>query len=316
MFSAFHHFGKQGVILDPSELGGGGGGSTTPANGYVAEDGTTFYVAEDGVTYYVQEDTYVPAVASAAGYNTTAFFDDFTTQTVDLAGAHTGKNWYIDNAPNFAAPHTGLGSNPAWFSDASSVLALANNYNTSVSAPFQCMSVYSADGITFTHQVPLLSGATGFYVEGRMQAVPQPESVQPMPDFWLYSIATLQQLYGVNFPSPGAEIDIFEMNSSAGDAFQTYHEVDPSNSQTSGATLTGLDYTQYHRWGALVIPRSLGGGTGSLTWYVDGSVSGTPITWTGSGQLGYLIESMMFEINFGAAYNSALNVDYIGVWTP
>ena len=27
----------------------------TPANGYVAEDGTTFYVAEDGVTFYVQE---------------------------------------------------------------------------------------------------------------------------------------------------------------------------------------------------------------------------------------------------------------------
>ena len=26
-----------------------------PANGYVAEDGTTYYVAEDGATYYVQE---------------------------------------------------------------------------------------------------------------------------------------------------------------------------------------------------------------------------------------------------------------------
>ena len=28
---------------------------TTPANGYVAENGTTFYVAENGTTYYVQE---------------------------------------------------------------------------------------------------------------------------------------------------------------------------------------------------------------------------------------------------------------------
>ena len=26
-----------------------------PANGYVAENGTTFYVAEDGFTFYVQE---------------------------------------------------------------------------------------------------------------------------------------------------------------------------------------------------------------------------------------------------------------------
>ncbi len=33
----------------------GGGGGGTPANGYVAEDGTTSYVAEDGSTFYVQE---------------------------------------------------------------------------------------------------------------------------------------------------------------------------------------------------------------------------------------------------------------------
>jgi hypothetical protein len=253
---------------------------------------------------------------STIGYNTTAFFDGFNSQTVDVGLTHTGKNCYIDNAANFANPHTGLAAHPAWFSDADSILTISNNYNTSVSAPFQCMSVYSADGINYTHQVPLLSGATGFYVEGRMQAVPQPQSVQPMPDFWLYSISELQQLYGVDYPSPGAEIDIFEMNSSSGDVAQTYHEVDPSNSQTSGATLTGLDYTQYHTWGVLVVPMARGGGTGSLTWYVDGAVSGTPITWTGSGQLGYLIESMMFQINFGAAYNTTLNVDYIGVWTP
>jgi lysophospholipase L1-like esterase len=30
--------------------------SGTPANAYVAEDGTTFYVAEDGTTFYVQEN--------------------------------------------------------------------------------------------------------------------------------------------------------------------------------------------------------------------------------------------------------------------
>lgn len=30
-------------------------GSNTPANGYVAENGTTFYVAENGITFYVQE---------------------------------------------------------------------------------------------------------------------------------------------------------------------------------------------------------------------------------------------------------------------
>lgn len=29
--------------------------SGTPANAYVAEDGSTFYVAEDGSTFYVQE---------------------------------------------------------------------------------------------------------------------------------------------------------------------------------------------------------------------------------------------------------------------
>ena len=31
------------------------GAPPTPANAYVAEDGSTFYVAEDGTTYYVQE---------------------------------------------------------------------------------------------------------------------------------------------------------------------------------------------------------------------------------------------------------------------
>ena len=40
----------------PSVIGNTAGpGGATPANGYVAEDGTTFYVAEDGATFYVQE---------------------------------------------------------------------------------------------------------------------------------------------------------------------------------------------------------------------------------------------------------------------
>ncbi len=30
-------------------------GGNAPANGYVAENGTTYYVAEDGLTYYIQE---------------------------------------------------------------------------------------------------------------------------------------------------------------------------------------------------------------------------------------------------------------------
>ena len=51
MFSALKLFAHLGD-LDDIELSGGGG---TPANGYVAEDGTTYYVAEDGSTYYVQE---------------------------------------------------------------------------------------------------------------------------------------------------------------------------------------------------------------------------------------------------------------------
>jgi len=30
--------------------------ASTPDNGYVTEDESTFYVAEDGVTFYVQEN--------------------------------------------------------------------------------------------------------------------------------------------------------------------------------------------------------------------------------------------------------------------
>lgn len=36
-------------------IGDSAGGEATPANTYVAEDGTTPYVAEDGVTFYVTE---------------------------------------------------------------------------------------------------------------------------------------------------------------------------------------------------------------------------------------------------------------------
>lgn len=45
------------TLFSPGGQGssGGSGGTTTPANAYVAEDGTTFYVAEDGATIYVQE---------------------------------------------------------------------------------------------------------------------------------------------------------------------------------------------------------------------------------------------------------------------
>jgi hypothetical protein len=43
------------VCLNDDERGGIVVVSGTPANGYVAEDGTTFYVAEDGATFYVQE---------------------------------------------------------------------------------------------------------------------------------------------------------------------------------------------------------------------------------------------------------------------
>jgi hypothetical protein len=51
MFSALKLFAHLGDLFEPETASSGG----TPANGYVAEDGTTFYVAEDGSTFYVQE---------------------------------------------------------------------------------------------------------------------------------------------------------------------------------------------------------------------------------------------------------------------
>jgi hypothetical protein len=289
--------------------------SSAPTNAYVTEDGTKYYVTEDGTKYYVQESR-VPGPAAANGYNNQLFFDDFTSQTVDIGLTHTGKNWYIDNQPNFIVSQTGPASNPAWFTQSGSVLTMSTNYNTSV-APFSAMSLYApVGGATYTSQVPLAVGANGFYVEGRMQAVPPASNENFMPDFWMNDIVGALEFFGNGSGQHYAEIDVVEMNTTATGVVHFFHDWPSGNSTSSGTTNAGLDYTQYHKWGVLVIPMARGGGTGSLTWYVDGAVTGTPLTWTSTSQLGGIIEAGQFQINFGAALNAALNIDYIGIWTP
>lgn len=297
-------------------------GPVTPANGYVAEDGTTFYVAEDGVTFYVQEDAYIPAVASAAGYSTRLFFDDFTTNTVDLTGAHTGKNWYIDNAPYypavFCASFPGSicpASHPAWYTQSASVLSIAAPAN-STEGDFTMSFAYLGGG-SYTTQVPLIPGANGFYIEGRVKFLP-PTAATPTPSLWMQDISgTLAQIAGAGaFRFP--EIDILEGSNTDG-AIQTYHDWSDWQTQTSqntGAAYGGIDYTKWHTWGARVVPMALGGGTGSLTWYVDGAAKGAPVTWTATSQFGGVIESGMFQVNFASGITSPGAYDYIGVWVP
>lgn len=100
------HFSHQGDLTDAALFAG----VTTPANGYVAEDGTTFYVAEDGSTYYVQEDISPPSQATAFGLTTLTFDDDFlSTSTIDLSNTGSpGFNWYLKqawpNIPTSASP--------------------------------------------------------------------------------------------------------------------------------------------------------------------------------------------------------------------
>ena len=51
MLGTLKYFAHLGDLFDVEITASG----VTPANAYVAENGTTFYVAEDGSTYYVQE---------------------------------------------------------------------------------------------------------------------------------------------------------------------------------------------------------------------------------------------------------------------
>lgn len=271
----------------------------------------------------------IPSYATAFGLTHYVFFDDFRSLgTFDLAQSNPpGRNWYTANAPSYANSPFCQGSpcsasNPSWYSITNgSGVTVSSNQSNGQGA--QNMS-FGYLGTNSTVTGVAVSGANGFYVEGSAQFVIDPLAVQSCPDFWMQDIAgTVMQIQSSGSTRFG-EIDIFEPISGNPKIQQGGHDWsnwDTSTQQknTAGcptgpcADYSTLDMTKFHRWGALMIPRSLNGGTGFVKFYLDGVQQGHGITWSANGDFGSIYQSDTFSINFAAGTNIPLSFKYIYV---
>jgi hypothetical protein len=257
----------------------------------------------------------IPSFATAFGFTSYLIFDNFNSlATVDTTQSNAaGFNWYTANQAAFKVDACPTSTSQAsWYSVTNGVLAVSSN--NAVCQGAQNMSIGTASAI---RTLPLISGSKGFYIEGRMKFALPTGGQDFIPDFWLQdSAGAVAQMNGSGAFRFG-EIDILEARPT--NTQQTVNDWSSWNtraaSPTSGADLSALDYTQFHRWGVLMVPMSLNGGTGFVKWYVDGVQTGSAITWTSAGQTGGILESDNFEINFAAGVNIPLSIDYIFVAT-
>lgn len=179
------------------------------------------------------------------------------------------------------------------------------------------MSSYAYTGTNATIQNYTIPGSGGFYVEGSFKWTPNCAQIF-IPDFWLQSrlgtIAQIQQSGSFRF----GELDVFE---GCGTTQTVQTIVDWSNFSTnsfarSDADLTGVDYSKFHTWGALLTTMAQGGGTGSVKWYVDRVQTGSAITWTSSSDFAAVLETDNFIINMGTGNGTPFSVQYVMVAVP
>jgi beta-glucanase (GH16 family) len=242
-----------------------------------------------------------PAQASAAGFKTLVFDDEFnSTNTISPNNSGT-YNWYTYN-PYTASSE--LNSNDVQVSNGClTILTDLSGYSDGLST---IDSTSSKTGI-FQHG----------YFEARMQSYPAGWTAGAWPAFWSYSIEALQG------KSPFAELDFLEAYPGGlGGATQgangvtlltTVHQwttINGTNVSVQQPNVVptlpvGFNYDAYHIYGCLWT-------TNNVTWYIDNQPVMT--VKTGPGTNFSALEQDHMYLVLGTGTNWPVSYDYVHVW--
>lgn len=276
-----------------------------------------------------------PAPASEASLNCLRFYDDFAggTNTIDTnATGRPGFNWYPQNF--FRVPAT-----PSSDYDVSDSVLNVNEQPVPGGVGLQSVgpiSFMQNESVGYEVKAPfyiefkiavnksLAPGATGTggCGVGQKAAVTR----YSWPTIWLEDASLLfDQTNQTTTGGNRAEIDVLEFYVGCGgmapgtwDQQANIHDWSAWNAIGNdsphhvnwGST---WDDTTYHTVGVLVKTAVIGGGTGSATWYFDGSQM-QQITWLEGGALSST-ETSSYDIIMNPGYGTwPIHVSYVQVW--
>lgn len=288
----------------------------------------------------------VPAVASAVGFNTLAFWDGFDdVKTIDVNNTlQPGYNWYLTNT--IIPQDNPDGSQAAGTTQAPSSISVSNSIMSFT--PSQPSGGWLTNlgytGNSGARYVGNSIAASGGYFECKMKfdplfANPLPAFSFPnnfWPAFWMQD--AIQGLH-INdqdtTPTHGPELDFFEyfgFNPLNGNAFVgmiTHEWLDNINaaSGTGHANFTQVDWNGWHTYGCRWRTQAQNGGTGLIERYLDGAyLTGGDLTYSSSttspqcqtgcstGVFSCFDTSLGFAIQIGSGHNWTMDVDYVMVW--
>lgn len=243
--------GSGGTGSGGSGSGGtGSGGSGSGGSGSSGSGGTTTTITP-------------PSQASAAGFSTLAFDDEFTTANIapTLSSSST-YNWY----PGLAFETKPI--DPSQIAFSSDTLTL--NWNrTQWESSKRCDTSIESES-TAIKGFNLRYG----YVEVRMK---WDNVVGSWPALWLLPVQ------GMQGSQQTGEIDMFEGQGLDTHFYGTLHtwngntDTWNTNANDRFKTPAGTDYSQWHTYGLLWTPPT-GGNPGTITWYLDDVAVGSANT--------------------------------------
>lgn len=275
-----------------------------------------------------------PAEAAAAGFNCLVFYDDFTSEsTIDRGITNApGFNWY-------PGAILGGGSEPSSdYSVFDSVLTISTQ-PTPGGAPglHTIVPTSPTNYVGHTFHAP-------FYIEYKIATnratAPGETGTAPCgiggslvtrygwPTVWMEDATmVLAKTNQTNLSGKYAEIDgpyEFYVGCNGEESGEWSPEANVHywtnwNAYNAGCTNTIMPSgtwsdTTFHVTGALIKTMARGDGTGSVTFYQDGSQIAR-CTWT-SGQPLQSVEKAHFVVFLNSGIGWALHVDYVGIWVP
>lgn len=266
----------------------------------------------------------IPALAAAAGKNTTTFYESFNTiNNIDIANSKVaGFNFYTSTFPFPSVPGLPFPTPQSDYSIGSSNLNISTNSAANANnggGGYQFSTrAYLGSGAPRSVGIPTFSA--GAYFGCRMKFNSGVGSTTGFPAIWWQDLNGTLALADNNTSAPRfGEVDFIEWQFSSG--YSLTNNVRNWNppagfSATSSPKVNSSGITADSNWHLYELDWDTvaqGGGTGSLTWYYDGvAVTGSNFTYT-SGSPEYICDSGNFMMFIDNGVNMSMTVDYIQI---
>ena len=238
-----------------------------------------------------------PATASAAGYRTLVFGDEFNSADNISPDGSGSYKWYTTNFFSSSAtlPNSGLKVNNGYLT----ILTDASGYSYGIATatPTQSSGVWQYG-----------------YFEARIRFNSEGHTSGAWPAFWSYSIEGA--LGSVPNGSYYSELDFMECYPRASSCayittvHQWQHNASSNTSIAHNADNVpdvprGFDFTQWHVYGCLWTPNK-------VQWYLDGKLVTTAAVGPGTSFTALEQNHMMVILGTGRSW--PMDVDYVHVW--